>query len=80
MKERDAVRQRTTMPFCWACSCTAMLQQELRQGMALAESEDRKQVADGMDVPQDTRRRERSAALQLTTRPGQETGAAGPAA
>ena len=53
MNEGDEVRQRTTMLFCWACSCTAMFQQELRQGMALAESEDRKQVADGMDVPQE---------------------------
>lgn len=42
----------------------AQLQQEVKQLMALAESEDRKQVPDGMDVPQEiARRQERLAAL-----------------
>lgn len=45
------------------------LQQEVKQLMALAESEDRKQVPDGMDVPQEiARRQERLAALDEARR------------
>jgi transposase/IS5 family transposase len=45
------------------------LQQEVRQLMALAEAEDRKQVPDGMDVPQEiARRQERLAALDAAKR------------
>ena len=45
------------------------LQQEVRQLMALAEAEDRKQVPDGMDVPQEiARRQERLAALDEAKR------------
>jgi hypothetical protein len=45
------------------------LQQEVRQLMALAESEDRKKVPDGMDVPQEiARRQERLAALDEAKR------------
>jgi transposase len=45
------------------------LRQEVRQLMALAESEDRKQVPDGMDVPQEiARRQERLAALDEAKR------------
>lgn len=47
----------------------AQLQQEVKQLMALAESEDRKQVPDGMDVPQEiARRQERLAALDEAKR------------
>ena len=42
----------------------AQLRQEVEQLMTLAESEDRKQIADGMDVPQEiARRQDRLAAL-----------------
>lgn len=45
------------------------LRQEVRQLMALAECEDRKQVPDGMDVPQEiARRQERLAALDEAKR------------
>lgn len=45
------------------------LQEEVRQLMALAESEDRKKVPDGMDVPQEiARRQERLAALDEAKR------------
>jgi transposase len=45
------------------------LQQEVQQLMALAEAEDRKQVPDGMDVPQEiARRQERLAALEEAKR------------
>lgn len=45
------------------------LQQEVRQLTALAEAEDRKQVPDGMDVPQEiARRQERLAALDQAKR------------
>lgn len=47
----------------------AQLRQEVRQLMALAESEDRSQVPDGMDVPREiARREERLAALDEATR------------
>ncbi|NHZ83455.1 IS1182 family transposase [Massilia sp. CCM 8695] len=47
----------------------AQLQQEVKQLMALAESEDRKQVPDGLDVPQEiARRQERLAALDEAKR------------
>ena len=47
----------------------AQLQQEVKQLMALAASEDRKQVPDGMDVPQEiARRQERLAALDEAKR------------
>lgn len=47
----------------------AQLQQEVKQLMALAESEDRRQVPDGMDVPQEiARRQERLAALDEAKR------------
>lgn len=47
----------------------AQLQREVKQLMALAESEDRKQVPDGMDVPQEiARRQERLAALDEAKR------------
>lgn len=47
----------------------AQLQQEVKQLTALAESEDRKQVPDGMDVPQEiARRQERLAALDEAKR------------
>lgn len=47
----------------------AQLRQEVKQMMALAESEDRKQVPDGMDVPQEiARRQERLAALDEAKR------------
>ena len=47
----------------------SQLQQEVRQLMALAESEDRKQVPDGMDVPQEiARRQERLSALDEAKR------------
>lgn len=47
----------------------AQLQQEVRQLMALAESEDRKNVPDGMDVPQEiARRQERLSALDEAKR------------
>ncbi len=47
----------------------AQLQQEVKQLMALAESEDRKQVPDGMDVPKEiARRQERLAALDEAKR------------
>lgn len=47
----------------------AQLQQEVKQLMALAESEDRKQVPDGMDVPQEiAHRQKRLAALDEAKR------------
>jgi transposase/IS5 family transposase len=47
----------------------AQLRQEVKQLMALAESEDRKQMPDGMDVPQEiARRQERLAALDEAKR------------
>ena len=47
----------------------AQLQQEVKQLMALAESEDRKNVPDGMDVPQEiARRQERLTALDEAKR------------
>lgn len=47
----------------------AQLRQEVKQLMALAESTDRKQVPDGMDVPQEiARRQERLAALDEAKR------------
>jgi IS5 family transposase len=47
----------------------AQLQQEVKQLMALAESEDRKNVPDGMDVPQEiARRQERLSALDEAKR------------
>lgn len=47
----------------------AQLRQEVKQLMALAESEDRQQVPDGMDVPQEiARRQERLAALDEAKR------------
>lgn len=49
------------------------LQQEVQQLMVLAESEDRKKVPDGMDVPQEiARRQERLAALDEAKRKLQE--------
>ena len=49
------------------------LQQEVQQLMALAESEDRKKVPDGMDVPQEiARRQERLVALDEAKRKLQE--------
>jgi len=47
----------------------AQLQQEVKQLMALAESEDRKNAQDGMDVPQEiARRQERLTALDEAKR------------
>ncbi|MBY0238663.1 MAG: IS1182 family transposase [Burkholderiaceae bacterium] len=47
----------------------AQLREEVKQLMALADSEDRKQVPDGMDVPQEiARREERLAALDKAKR------------